>query len=715
MLGGHYRWPGSPSSFAVNSIKHVVALAAELSGRAVTSTVFLDDIGAGAACAAGRCDVGLHHTIPQATIDGLERWAAEELPALETTLVESERGWIAPARRLRDILRNCSAFVPGHPAIEVLRDGVSSDAGPVRWLRALEMALYIGARPLFRPLLLGHESRLALPPVLLERTITNAASRNLHKARKARRPTGLRVDDPGDGSVLYWVPGLDRERIELRREESRDGVSRAANKCAAILSQLFFHMLKGAKTKRASVFYLVPSYDRARLRDGMVAFFHIYHDLAAWFGLKEATLVSGFYTDPDRSEIMCDVVSRRQDDALPHLGVHRLRVGGAPARSAAPRRIYADNNATTATDPSVLEAMMPYLGGSFGNPSSAHWSGWEAEHAVAEARQRVAESIGADPEEVFFTSGATESNNWLLRGFPHGVLVTSPIEHKSVLVTALEMQRGGREVRMAPITPQGEVDLAALKELITPGSLVSLMAANNEIHTLLDLDAVGELCQQRGALFHTDAAQALGRMPLDVRRARIHAMSLSAHKIHGPKGIGALYVSRDLHHRLGALLSGGGQERNLRAGTLPTALIVGFGAACSLARQCYALEVQRLQAISQRFLVELSAREVRYDIVGPPDLRRRRPGSLCLFFPDIDTVRLSEVLSEIAVSQTSACNGQGVGSHVLAHLGFTVAEAQRMLRIAFGRFNTEEDALVIAGRIAAVLHGDPCEERRAAS
>jgi cysteine desulfurase len=300
------------------------------------------------------------------------------------------------------------------------------------------------------------------------------------------------------------------------------------------------------------------------------------------------------------------------------------------------------------------------------------------------------------PEEIFFTSGATESNNWLLRCLDCGskaTIVTSELEHKSVLEVVAMLGAEGHSVVKVPVTAEGEIEYAALEQLpLGPGSLVSLMAVNNEVHSILDIERVGDLCAARKAIFHSDAAQAVGHIPVDVRRMKIGAMSMSGHKIHSPKGIGALFVARELQPRLRPLILGGGQQENMRSGTVPAPLIVAMGRACALARKNMTAENQMLVGCTQRFLETLDANGIGYRMVGPSDLARRRAGCLCLSISGLDSSRMCEWIPGFVMSQASACNSRGVHSHVLRALSMDTEAAKNTFRIAFGRFNSASDA-----------------------
>ena len=370
--------------------------------------------------------------------------------------------------------------------------------------------------------------------------------------------------------------------------------------------------------------------------------------------------------------------------------------------------IYLDYQATTPLDPRVFAAMRPYLLEGFGNPHSLHHSyGREAAQAVEAARAEVAAAIGAEAGEVLFTSGATEANNLGLFGALAALdddrrhLITPASEHPAVLACFEALVQRGYEVTLLPVGRDGLVSLDALEGALRDDTaLVSVMAANNEIGVVQPLEEIGAHCEARGILFHCDAAQAVGKIPLEVRRAKIDLLSLSGHKLYGPKGIGALYVARGV--RVNPLLFGGGQERGLRPGTLPTALCVGLGHACSLAAAEMVEESQRLTFLRERFLRLLGEDLQSWNLNGCPT--RRLPGNLNLSFELEDIELAIEKLDDLALSTGSACSSATPGpSHVLRALGLTPEQAHNSLRIGFGRFTTQEEVERAAKRIAQVL------------
>jgi cysteine desulfurase len=363
-----------------------------------------------------------------------------------------------------------------------------------------------------------------------------------------------------------------------------------------------------------------------------------------------------------------------------------------------PPGIYLDNQATTPTDPRVVEAMLPFFTERFGNPhSSAHAFGWDAEEAVEQARGQLAALIGAEPREVIFTSGATESNNLAIKGAarfhrarrPHVVTLAS--EHKCVLESARALEREGHRVDILPVLPDGLVDLDVLAETVTEETaLVSVMAVNNEIGVIQPVAEIAAICRDKGAYFHCDAAQAVGKIALDVAALGIDLMSISGHKFYGPKGIGALYVRRRPRVRLEPLIDGGGQERGLRSGTLATPLCVGFGRAAEIAGAEMAEETARISALKTRLLEGITGRLSGVALNGHAELRVA--GNLNLAFEGIDAEALMRALPRLAVSSGSACTSAAVEpSYVLQALGLPDEQARGSIRLAVGRFNTEAE------------------------
>ena len=360
--------------------------------------------------------------------------------------------------------------------------------------------------------------------------------------------------------------------------------------------------------------------------------------------------------------------------------------------------IYLDYQATTPMDPRVLEAMMPYFTHKFGNSGSrSHAYGWEAEEGTEKARAQVAKLIGADEKEVIFTSGATESNNLAIRGVAEfykdrkNHIITTVTEHKCVLDTCRHLEQQGFEVTYLPVRQDGLLDLDVLRAAITDKTvLVSVMAVNNEIGVIQPLAEIGRICREKKVFFHTDAAQAAGKIPLDVEALNIDLMSISGHKIYGPKGIGALYVRRKPRVRLVPMIVGGGQERGFRSGTLPTPLCVGLGEAAEICMKEMDDEAKRLKKLQERMLNGLRAKLT--DIVVNGDLEQRIPGNLNISFAYVEGESLMMGIKNLAVSSGSACTSASLEpSYVLRALGVEEEMAHTSLRIGLGRFTTEHE------------------------
>jgi cysteine desulfurase len=361
--------------------------------------------------------------------------------------------------------------------------------------------------------------------------------------------------------------------------------------------------------------------------------------------------------------------------------------------------IYLDYSATTPVDPRVADKLCRYLtlDGEFGNPASrSHAFGWHAEAAVEEARAQVAALLGADPKEIVWTSGATESNNLALKGVAHFYtkkgkhLVTCKTEHKAVLDTCRQLEREGFEVTYLDPEPNGLVDLKKLEAALRPDTvLVSIMHVNNEIGVIQDVGAIGKMCRAKGILFHTDAAQSAGKVPIDVNALNVDLMSLSAHKIYGPKGIGALYVRRKPRVRLEAQMHGGGHERGMRSGTLPTHQCVGMGEAFRLAREEMATENERIRMLRDRLYGALKDMP---EVYVNGDLSQRVAGNLNISFNYVEGESLIMALKDIAVSSGSACTSASLEpSYVLRALGRNDELAHSSIRFTIGRFTTLED------------------------
>jgi cysteine desulfurase len=360
--------------------------------------------------------------------------------------------------------------------------------------------------------------------------------------------------------------------------------------------------------------------------------------------------------------------------------------------------IYMDYGATTPVDSRVVDVMVPWLREHFGNPASrSHAWGWEAEEAVEKARGQVAALINADPREIVWTSGATESNNLAIKGAAHFYaqskgrhIVTVKTEHKAVLDTVRELERQGFEATYLDVQPDGLVDLEAFKAALRPDTvLASVMFVNNEIGVIQDIEALGTLCRANGTIFHVDAAQATGKVEIDMTRLPVDLMSLASHKTYGPKGIGALYVRRKPRVRLEAQMHGGGHERGLRSGTLPTHQIVGMGEAFRIARAEMATELPRIRALHERLVRGLSDIEQTF-INGHLD--KRVPHNLNISFNYVEGESLIMGVKGIAVSSGSACTSASLEpSYVLRALGRSDELAHSSLRITIGRFTTEEE------------------------
>ncbi len=361
--------------------------------------------------------------------------------------------------------------------------------------------------------------------------------------------------------------------------------------------------------------------------------------------------------------------------------------------------IYMDYGATTPVDPRVVDAMIPWLREHFGNPASrSHAWGWEAEAAVEKAREQVAELIGADPREIVWTSGATESNNLALKGAAQFYkskgkhLITVKTEHKAVLDTMRELERQGFEVTYMDVQEDGLLDLEAFKAALRPDTiLVSVMFVNNEIGVIQDIPAIGAMCRERGIIFHVDAAQATGKVDIDVKKLPVDLMSLASHKTYGPKGIGALYVRRKPRVRLEAQMHGGGHERGMRSGTLPTHQIVGMGEAFRLAKLEMAKDNAHATALHKRLLEGLKGVEQVF-INGSNEPGRRVAQNLNMSFNFVEGESLIMGIKGLAVSSGSACTSASLEpSYVLRALGRSDELAHSSLRMTIGRFTTEEE------------------------
>ncbi len=360
--------------------------------------------------------------------------------------------------------------------------------------------------------------------------------------------------------------------------------------------------------------------------------------------------------------------------------------------------IYMDHHSTTPVDPRVLEAMLPYFTQHFGNAASkSHSFGWKAEEAVEEAREQVARLIGATAREIVWTSGATESDNLAVKGVArfHAArgrhLVTTAIEHKAVLDSLAALAREGFEVTVLPVSREGIVDPESVREALRPDTvLVSVMHANNEVGTVQPIEEIGRIAREKGVLFHTDAVQSIGRIPFDVESTNADLVSLSAHKMYGPKGVGALYVRRRPRARLVAQIDGGGHERGYRSGTLNVPGIVGFGRAASLAREEMPAEAPRILALRERLRRAILGGLDRVSVNG--SLEHRLPGNLNLSFEHVEGEALMIAMKDVAVSSGSACTSASLEpSYVLRAMGVPDEMAHASIRFGLGRFNTEEE------------------------
>jgi cysteine desulfurase len=359
--------------------------------------------------------------------------------------------------------------------------------------------------------------------------------------------------------------------------------------------------------------------------------------------------------------------------------------------------IYLDYSATTPVDPRVAQAMIPWLTESFGNPASrSHAYGWDAEAAVEHARENVAALVNCDPRELVWTSGATESINLALKGAAHFYkdkgkhLVTVKTEHKATLDTMRELEREGYEVTYLDVDADGMVPLEAFEAALRPDTIVaSVMYVNNEIGVVQDIAAMGEICRKRGIIFHVDAAQATGKLPVDLGTLKVDLMSFSAHKTYGPKGVGALFVRRKPRVRIEAQMHGGGHERGMRSGTLPTHQIVGMGEAFRIAKEEMATEVERIRMLRDRLWAGLSRIE---EVYVNGDLAHRVPHNLNVSFNFVEGESLIMAIKDVAVSSGSACTSASLEpSYVLRALGRSDELAHSSIRFTVGRFTTVED------------------------
>ncbi|XP_053083203.1 cysteine desulfurase, mitochondrial isoform X2 [Pangasianodon hypophthalmus] len=375
------------------------------------------------------------------------------------------------------------------------------------------------------------------------------------------------------------------------------------------------------------------------------------------------------------------------------------------------RPLYMDFQATTPMDPRVVDAMLPYQVNYYGNPHSrTHAYGWESESAMERARKQVADLIGADPREIVFTSGATESNNMSIKGVARFYkakkkhIITTQTEHKCVLDSCRVLEAEGFKVTYLPVKENGLIDLQQLEETIcSDTSLVSVMTVNNEIGVKQPIKEIGQICRSKNVFFHTDAAQAVGKIPINVSTLKVDLMSISGHKIYGPKGVGALYVRRRPRVRIEPLQSGGGQERGLRSGTVPTPLAVGLGIACEIAQQEMEYDHARVSMLANR-LVQKIMSEIP-DVVMNGDPEQRYPGCVNLSFAYVEGESLLMALKDVALSSGSACTSASLEpSYVLRAIGTDEDLAHSSIRFGIGRFTTEEEVDYTAEKCIQQVH-----------
>ncbi|XP_044024592.1 cysteine desulfurase, mitochondrial [Siniperca chuatsi] len=363
-----------------------------------------------------------------------------------------------------------------------------------------------------------------------------------------------------------------------------------------------------------------------------------------------------------------------------------------------PRPLYMDFQATTPMDPRVLDAMLPYQVNYYGNPHSrTHAYGWESESAMETARKQVADLIGADPREIIFTSGATESNNMAIKGVARFYqskkrhVITTQTEHKCVLDSCRVLEAEGFNITYLPVQTNGLLDLELLEASIRPDtSLLSVMTINNEIGVKQPIKEIGQICRSKGVFLHTDAAQAVGKIPINVTDWKVDLMSISGHKIYGPKGVGALYVRRRPRVRMEPLQSGGGQERGLRSGTVPTPLAVGLGAACNIAQQEMEYDHHRVSMLANRLVQKIMSGIP--DVIMNGDPQERYPGCINLSFAYVEGESLLMALKDVALSSGSACTSASLEpSYVLRAIGADEDLAHSSIRFGIGRFTTEDE------------------------
>ena len=361
-------------------------------------------------------------------------------------------------------------------------------------------------------------------------------------------------------------------------------------------------------------------------------------------------------------------------------------------------KIYLDNNSTTQIDPNVLKHMIPYFNEKYGNPSSqSHAFGWEASAAVEIAREQVAQIINAKNDEIVFTSGATESNNLAIYGLFEGLfsknfeMVTSEIEHKAVLDVCKKISKRGHKVHYLKPDKNGIISLEEFKKTINKNvKVVSIMHANNEIGSIQPIKKIGKLCKSKNIIFHVDAAQSVGKINIDVKEMNIDLLSISSHKIYGPKGIGALFInSSNKKINIEPIIVGGSQEKNFRSGTLASPMIVGFGMACKIAKENFESDQQRIKTLSNKLIQKISQKFPETIINGSKS--QRIPGNVSLTFPFLKGISIINSLPEIAVSSGSACSSSNPNSsHVLKSIGLDKNYINSTIRIGIGKFNSDE-------------------------
>ena len=361
-------------------------------------------------------------------------------------------------------------------------------------------------------------------------------------------------------------------------------------------------------------------------------------------------------------------------------------------------KIYLDNNSTTQIDPNVLEHMIPYFNEKYGNPSSqSHAFGWEASAAVEIAREQVAQIINAKNDEIVFTSGATESNNLAIYGLFEGLfsknfeMITSEIEHKAVLDVCKKISKRGNKVHYLRPDKNGIISLEEFKKTINKNvKIVSIMHANNEIGTIQPIKKIGKLCKSKNIIFHVDAAQSVGKINIDVKDMNIDLLSISSHKIYGPKGIGALFInSSNKKINIEPIIVGGSQEKNFRSGTLASPMIVGFGMACKIAKENFESDQQRIKTLSNKLIQKISQKFPETIINGSKS--QRIPGNVNLTFPFLNGISIINSIPEIAISSGSACSSSNPNSsHVLKSIGLDKNYINSTIRIGIGKFNSDE-------------------------